>query len=393
VTRPKRARAPQTDQQPAPSAYSPAVGEIPADLDELDPQAVIAELGAEASLVTLYRQDPSAPSRFAYLDSFPADGFSLDAVRNTYGGGNYRLHIRDQGRRVKRQFGFTIDARFKGAAPQPAELPAPLVPAGAAPRAIDPQVAELREGMKALQEVVRTLAAAQTRPQADPMELAVKIAAGFQAAQTAAFQQLQTMQEGNRGGGKGATFSDMRELLLEGIRLGEEKAGAAGPGAGDPMLETVNRLGPPLLNLLDRGLRQEAARGNGHAHPVGAPPPAPAAPPLAAAAAAEPAAVSPPNWQSKVRQQLPALLFMARADVDPEPLAATVAQAMPAEDADQLAQLLAQPDALQQLLAITPELGAYEGWTDRLLIALAQELEVDLVDPAAEPATQPEAEA
>lgn len=352
--------------------------DLPADFEDLDPAALISDLGPEAQLVTLYRADPAAPSRFAYLDSFPADGFSLDAVRNTYGGGTYRLHIRNGARQVKKQFGFSIAGLPKNPTPQPTDAQPT--------RATQTESQELREVVRALQDTVKSLAAAQARPAADPMQTAVQLLGVMQAAQAAAVQQFRDVSDAG-GSKRGMSLQDMRELLQEGIRLGEERA-SAGAGQADPLVDLAGKLGPQLLTLIERGLAQERGRPVPGALPpgvVGTIPPAPQPP------AAEGADV--PDWARRLRPWGAQLAYMARQDADPEPLSETIAQILPAGDVGQLCALLAQPDALQQVLQAVPELAPYEGWCDRLLVALAERWEIpaggegDDTTPAAPAAT------
>ncbi len=80
--------------------YPPDADQIPDDISLLN---VIAELGGDGmddAKVNVYRQDEKNPHKGAFLFTCAPGDFSLETIRDSYGGGRYRVHARASGKVV-----------------------------------------------------------------------------------------------------------------------------------------------------------------------------------------------------------------------------------------------------------------------------------------------------
>ncbi len=80
--------------------YPPEVDQVPDDISLLN---VIADLGCDGvddAKVNVYRQDEKNPHKGAFLFTCAPGDFSLETLRDSYGGGRYRVHARANGRVV-----------------------------------------------------------------------------------------------------------------------------------------------------------------------------------------------------------------------------------------------------------------------------------------------------
>lgn len=91
--------------------------------DDAEISEVLESIDASGAKVKVYRKHQGS-QKYAYVDEYPTEGFTVETLKSTYGGGDYRLGIHDgKGRRIKRVDLF-IDPRIKGTLDQPAVLPA-----------------------------------------------------------------------------------------------------------------------------------------------------------------------------------------------------------------------------------------------------------------------------
>ena len=70
-----------------------------------DPQVVVHDLGRRTRVVVLWRQRDDDPEAWIYLQRMLPSNFSLEAVKNRWGGGAYRIRLFgawDRGRRQEK---------------------------------------------------------------------------------------------------------------------------------------------------------------------------------------------------------------------------------------------------------------------------------------------------
>lgn len=106
------------------TGMSAADAEIAATNDELENADIVSVLGSPevtGSVVKIMKVD-SITLRPAYLTTIPAKNFSIENVKQTYGGGEYIMFIQRSNGTTVKSLKFAIDARFKG---KSETLPAP----------------------------------------------------------------------------------------------------------------------------------------------------------------------------------------------------------------------------------------------------------------------------
>lgn len=57
------------------------------------PDDVVSRLGRRARVVALWRRHDDDPERWIYLERMAPEAFSMEMVRNRWGGGGYRIRI------------------------------------------------------------------------------------------------------------------------------------------------------------------------------------------------------------------------------------------------------------------------------------------------------------
>lgn len=260
------------------TATTPATTPPPSD-DFEDVDALLAELGPEATEVQIYQVERGG--RHNYLETWEPSEFSLDAVKERWGGGRFQVRLKGPGR------GYIKQRAFRIAGPSllaPAGLPAALATGPQAAPTSSPEVTELRREVASLRELIQ----GQER--------------GSRFEEMIALTRLLTERE--------RPAVDPVDTLLKGIELAE-KMGSGSSGYS----EVLNRLGVPLLDFL----QEQAAKEKG------APPGAPKQPAALPAGSGQPSPdIHAPAWVPSLAPWVPQLLQLAAAGRNPQLYAALI---------------------------------------------------------------------
>lgn len=302
---------------------------------------VLGEVGGAAQ-VRISRVNPETGGR-AHVGTLPAEGFSLDTLLDSFGGGRYYLVVKVG--RDERWRGFTeVDPSVPAKNPRAPKVVAGVV-AAAGPSA-SPNVMEqmgavmatmmqaqasgvtMMQQLMALQastsaEMLKTLMAVLgSKKEADPIETLRAAAEIFH--------------KGHPETPTGAGMDEMLKLFREGMELGRKVAG----GADEPSWMGIVGEGVKGLSAVlssQNGGRQDLAPSappvSGpvrHALPVPSPAaPAPAAPPPAAPAEALPVATIDRPWLVAAKSQLAQLRGFALTGVEPSAIVELISKTAP----------------------------------------------------------------
>jgi hypothetical protein len=301
------------------------------DPEGVDPdvEQVLAELGGSAAMVQLHRQADRHPTRWDYLGRMDAGAFSLEAVKEEYGGGVYRARILDGAGRYVRHASFSIDPRVR----PPSPAPPPAVPSPS-------DLGELRELLRQQTELLRQALTTQ----------------GDQALNTA-LRMVEVLKPA-MAPQPGASAADMISLFREGLSLGRTLEVEP-----DPFLPLVEKVAVPLAGAITKMAEKEAQ----------AMPTRVQLPNGAAAGAAR----TPAGWAGYVRRYLPHFLHRAARGLDAQLYADVLLAELPDGVRTALAEAAAAPDFVDQVLAAFPELRPHEAWFRELLEAVKDDLTGD----------------
>jgi len=333
----------------APAAASGA----PDDVQDLAPdvQTFLENFGEGAATVLLFRRE-EALGEEAYVGSIPVGGFDLDKIAERYGGGRYRLQLKDSNRKFIK--GSSRVFAIAGPSKHP-NSPAPIV--GTLPTVSDPLALRLDRLEQALQ-----------RPPADPLETAIKLMGMFK---EAIIPHTQT------------PASEMAAAFREGMQLMKE-AGSLSGGRDDDdgdkgyslVLETVGR---PLAKLLERRIDEEAEERRRRPPALPSPRTAPAAiaPPRAPAPAAPVAESAPGMWWLKLRPYIPKLIRLAKEDRDTYGWARVILEELDDNTVTKLQGVLHDEKLIDMIATVVPEAAVYRDWLTRFFEDVAAILEDD----------------
>ena len=334
----------------APGAAGHAL-DVDAPLSDVD--ALTSELGADDSLgVQLWRlSDRGAKPR--YITRVPVAEFSLDWVRDEFGGGDYRARVVDARNSVRRQVTFSIaGAPREDAAPKGAATPG------------DARIDRLERALEALARNMAQAPAALP-PVADPLAMALKI--------IEAMRPMMAPPPPPAGAGDAAGMFALFNQMLD---LRERIAESAEPREVSGIAAVVEKGVAPLADLYRRKLDLDERTMMRRAQPSAPQPAQPAhnqAPAVHGGTApvqTAPAPLADPI-AARLAAQIPAvarayLASVARADKDPSLYADVVLDALPASLVAELPALLDAPDFAARLVGAVPEWRASAPWFGRL---------------------------
>lgn len=312
--------------------------------------------------VDLSRMDPATGAK-AYLCKLDADLFSLEYVKQQYGGGDYVIEIRGptgHGRVKGYQGGdkFTIDKMIPPKYPVGA---APAAPAAGTPNAMENLPQLMMMGlMKQMLEMGDLQAQAFRKAlegvnggkrDVDPIltALASKLAAD-------PFDQVIRLRELESGSKRGSVFGEMTQALEMMDRLQEMRGGGNGHTEDPGWMRLVELIAPAW---------REAVRADGRAIPAEvSPAPAtavatPAPSPAPRAAAAGPGV---PSELVALRPVITDIIRAAENGTDPRLAADWIAQTTATGVQELLRRALADPAMLAHLANAYPALTSYTEW-------------------------------
>lgn len=305
-------------------------------------EAFLDSLGESAKSITLTVQDEKEKTRWNYLARIPLDDFSLEGIKEQYGGGRYRARILDEDQHYVKggSFAFAIDGRFKRPS---AEVPGPSPSAPPPSSASAPESTALGE----LKEVVRQQGDMMIRlmekmsSQPDPLSMVLKVA---------------EVMKPNAGPSQSMDLAGMfglfSTIFTKGMELGQN---ATGEGGYVPVLK---ELGAPLLGMLTERLQKgEAALEKVNKSGI--------------------TTVAPPKatLDSFIKIYMPQLLMLARMGKDPELYADVMLDQVPDIWVEELVGRVQQPDFVDKLKALYPDIVPHEAWFKKLADSIRAEFE------------------
>lgn len=333
---------PADDDEPA-----PLTAEQEAELDAIE---YLLSLGGESG--SRYRVDklPSNPpkpgEREAYCMDYSRDTLSLSAIRETFGGGTYKITAYGPNSRYAGQRRVTI-----------AELPKAMQPpASTAPSGDLAAILAAAKGDGTAMTVLMKVLESQGQM------LAALLSKSPQPSGPTTIEILQLIREMKADQPK-ATEGSAVDLLLKGIELGKEFAGDADGG----MLGVASKGLDILRPLVERGATPATTAAPQPRQALPAPAATAAAPAPASTAETDPM-LKQLNW---LRQQTTVLCSYAARGKNPGLYAEVLLDNLPDYiDADELAKRLAEPNAIAQLVQLNPDVAKYQPWFEELRKAI-----------------------
>ena len=370
-----------------PKASMPAQLSAPTEIDDqpavtaddAEISDVLENLDVSGAKVKVYRKAPNS-NKYAYVDEYPSEGFSVETLKSNSGGGEYRLGIHDaKGRRIKR-VDLSIDSRFKGALdPQPFT---PLPVTSPAPNN-DAMLQVLMQAQQSSQAMFLAMMQAQQQSSQQMTQMMVAALTGNKVTPTTAGEPASRMLEAmmplllanvQKGGGNSMkeqldTLKALKELLPEGAGGEKEEK--------DDILDKVIKLGGPIMAgfLGMRGMMSPPQAAPMQQLPqvsVQPPEPAQAAPAPAPAPATPPAPVGqalPPEDQQMImslRQFVPVLVNAAAQDSECLTYHDLVADLLTDAQYERLVEILRRPDWITILFADDPSVVQFKPWFENL---------------------------
>lgn len=360
-----------TKRKPPPRPPAPAPTPTVVDPGEqLDPSgdpadvalsAMMSELAGTADAkVTAYRYKKNEP--LSYLFKCHPEAFSLDELRDKYNGGEFKLYIaRDGG--LWRTMVISVEP--------PARITHEM---GGPPANADITIA-MREGFERQAKQLSDAIAALR-----PTQPALDIPALLMSA-TSMITALRQASEPSHPPAPApapptpqASIESMISLLQKGVELGRDiTPGAAGPAGDAGFIGLIRDLirSPMLGTVLEAARAQTAA-----AVPIPAPPPRATQPAPAAVAVPtpQPSAGVVMLTEPQLRWIAQQLVPKARNNSNPGLYAEYILDNAPP---GQVRAFVLQPDAIEQLVRVNPEVQIYRQWFDALRLALLQMLETE----------------
>lgn len=318
--------------------------DLPPD-PESDLQGAIAT-DPEVRFVRVHRRklDGSQP----FLATIPADGFSLEAVRDMWGGGAYQVFLLNDRKRIRSQTRVDIDGAPKGDGGMGAPIAA-AAPAGES---------EVARGLRELRELVMQMKNAPPAAAAvNPIDSAVAMVTAIQSATAPLLEAvLKTKQQ------------DPGEIMLRTLRLGFHLAQKNGGGEGkrDPIDRLIDDFAMPLISRI-----------NSAGVPTEQPQPAPAPEPQP-----QPAQLPEgPPWVGIIGPFIPRLCMLASFGKNPAVWAGVIADEADDAQAEQLKQLLAGEGFAEQFFTTFPATLQHREWFNELLTELGEALKDEEAPP------------
>lgn len=314
----------------------------------------LAEIGASEieSKVAVYRASPEKGNKGgAFLFSCTPSEFSLEFLRDTYGGGNYRIHIRQGARLVGNRI-VTIEE------PRRATLPAQV--------SQSPDFGKLIDAMQTgFNQLGALIAQANQSQRVDP-----------DAMRRAMMQDMVVMKElfgANQS--QSNNWEQAIAMLIKGMEIAKEAAPREGEtGTMDVLLEAMKTFGKPIA---EAALMARAIPQNTPALPAQYP----IEPQYAAREAENPTnQIHTTEDEMKLMEKMYAaqILKLAEEDRDPYAYATLVLDNAPV---DQIEAILNRSDCKEYLFSLSPKLANHGEWLDEFLGAL-RELLTDEENPS-----------
>lgn len=243
-------------QDPLPDAEPEFVHEEEQD-DVSKIQALLKELDMGGGVARIFRQRPGQ-AKHEYEGEIPADAFTLETIKRSYGGGDYLIRFAAKGGRYVRSIRFAIDPRHKGELDKIHEAPTAVTQSNDNSQALLAFMMQQQQAQA--QQAQQSMTLMMTMMSESQKSMAAIIAAaigggGRQAAEPSSkfievMMPMLTESMKPRGG--------VAELT-ENVKLVKELMGTAPEKEEkDDMLEKMMTIGAPLLGaFMSRGQQQQ----------------------------------------------------------------------------------------------------------------------------------------
>lgn len=333
--------------------YTDPEDRIPAHDPEMTLAEKIDELQAEENaVINVYRQQSGNNSKMPFLFTVPIDKYTIPElqqyIRDNYGGGDFRIHIRD-GRKVVANKLLSIEA--------PKDNPDPKAQQG---NDLAPVVERMMDRMERIEE---RLAQPQAQPpQQDPVDLFTKMAGAM-----AQFQQAMPQPNPQPAGQQKSLVEQLEEARRVNEMFSEMGAGKDDGGFGQLMREGLQ----PLIQLAQQHAGQKKESGNGAS-------PNPAQPPATTGQPAQPTR----SKEEMERQLGPfansirTLLFAAQKNGDPETYADMALDFMSEDQYDDVFRFLSSDGCIDAVIEYVPEVANHREWFEALRRSILASLDV-----------------
>ena len=311
------------------------------DESERELSEVLGELGgADDAKISIYKQGAGKDTRGGeFVDTVHPSEFSLSWLRDAYGPGQYRLHIRSNGRLIANR-----TARIAPSLKKPEDM------AGAGIR----ELAEtMQQGFMQLGQLMLKSAETSRAPVIDPNQ-----------AQQAALQNMLLMKQ-ILAPASVIPPTDPMQMFLKGIEIaasmnkGEAPMSEREPGSTDILMKAIETFGGPIAEMVAAGKSapQSQPQVTMQALPPGMVP---------VQQNPQPRPQSETDPMFGLKQYASMLENIAREDRDPYTYASLVIDSAPRADVENI---LGQPDPVQWLCQYNPNLAdpAIRPWLDEFI--------------------------
>ena len=318
----------------------------PPDVALMNALAEIGDDNSEAT-VSVYRATPEKGLKGgAFLYSCTATEFSLETLRDAYGGGSYRVHIKKHGKIVTGGNRLVIIE-------EPKHSGIPFTPPTiAASQNQNNESTRLIEIMQAGFNQLGQILSQNKVPAIDPAQMRRDMMSDM-----LAMKELFSQQQPAQSSGVGQI-----EMLLKGIELAKEITPRDGEtGTMDVILEAMRTFGKPIA---------EAAMARLPVENTGEPTKLSQAPQLPQAQSAQPTTVTEDDMTLMLRYYAGQLAAQAANDRDPYVYANLLVDNVPEA---QVREILGRPDLKSYLISLNADLKNYPEWIDEF-IKLVNEL-------------------
>lgn len=361
------------DDEPGPPPSPIAAGEQ----DNL--MGLMATLaGAATATVTIYRVIKNRP--LAYVFECSPDSFSMDQLRDEYGGGEFRVYIHIDGV-LQKNIRVMVEPKARTSDETPAiaalregldrqgKLLEALAQRVTAPAPPGPGLASMLGGAS-LPEVITaigTFMQMMRPPPAPPAPPAPDMNVGLDMLMKGIELAKSLREEG--GGGETTLLDVVRDLVKSPVLMQAVESAAANqprlpqPGAprpGQPQRRPLGQHGP-----LTASARQPLPTDGDRPQAAPAAPAADASEVVEGTAEVSPAKLSEAQISQLVQHYMGMLVAQAQADSDPELYAGLIVDQMPEDTL--IALLDREPDAVSALIADFPAAEPYREWFEALV--------------------------
>ncbi len=326
------------------------------DLQALDAlEGMVAEFaGASGTVVNIYRQGEGKNLSFLFRTN-PDEmtgGEIMERCRDNYGTGDYRVHIRD-GARIVKNAPFSVEAKME---------PDPATVAGNSNLELIAIMQSSNDRMLTMFQTTMAAFAEAFKGNQQPQQTFDPIAA-----QASLMQQLVALK--GLAEPKDETKSAV-DMFVQGITLAKDMTPKDGEtNSSDILVKAIEMFGGPMADMAKANLGGPKMPALGP--PVTAPNPmAPPQPTGDAQADADAQKEYEMGIQKLVlNQQLQFLLRQAAADKDPELYAELL---LDQAGEEKVLAFVGQENALDQLVALNPDVANYRGWFENLRAAILE---------------------